>query len=209
MAHATGTDRCAWPRSCDRPGVELQAKLDAHGIVQRRIRVVTTPLTEYLRWELHLLRIWAELGEEIKALRAEHVRRLEPRHPLPEVLVLGGEDSANPVMYEILYERGELAGARKFVDPDFIAGCRAEIAKLWDAGEWLAAYSSGCAPNPTSHIREHALASPGPGYSARNSAIAGTNTSNGMSWGCPSSVRRRAFGRAATSAVTPVLSQGI
>jgi hypothetical protein len=131
--------------------VELQAKLDAHGIVQRRVRVVTTPLTEYLRWELHLLMIWAELGEEIKVLPAEHVRRLEPRRPLPEVLVLGGEGSANPVMYEILYERGELAGARKFVDPDLIAGCRAEITKLWDAGEWLAAYFTSevaCLPPP-------------------------------------------------------------
>jgi len=119
---------------------ELQAKLDAHGIVQRRVRVVTRPLTPYLRWELHLLRIWAELGEEITVLPADRVHRLESGRPVPEVLVLGDEGSPNPVMYEILYERGELAGARRFADPDLIAACRAEIAALWRAGETLTTY---------------------------------------------------------------------
>jgi hypothetical protein len=119
---------------------ELQAKLDAHGIVQRRVRVVTRPLTDYLRWELHLLKIWSDLGEEITVVPAGRVRHLEPSHPLPEVLVLGDDGHERPVMYEILYERGELAGARRFEDPDLVARCRAEISALWHAGEALATY---------------------------------------------------------------------
>jgi hypothetical protein len=119
---------------------ELQKKLDQKGIVQRRIRIVGHPVTPYLQWEMHALRLWAELGEEIRVLPAEAVRALEPVRTLPEVVVLGGRSAISPVMYEILYRGGELAGARKLTDRHLIAACRREIATLWSKGEDLFGY---------------------------------------------------------------------
>lgn len=119
---------------------EHQRKLDEKGIVQRRVRIVGSPVTPYLQWELTALRVYAELGEEIRVLPAAAIRGLEAAGKLPEVLVLGGESAAEPVMYEILYRDGELAGARKFTDPDLVAACREQIADLWYAGEDLLSY---------------------------------------------------------------------
>jgi hypothetical protein len=135
-----------WARSMElveelrAPRITHQAELNQHGIVQRRVRFVTDPVTRYLQWELHALKIWAELGEEITVLPDEHVRHLESRRLLPELVVLGDERFPNPVMYEILYDDGELAGGRKFVDPDLIAACRAEIVEFWSKGEELESY---------------------------------------------------------------------
>jgi hypothetical protein len=114
---------------------EHQRKLDEKGIVQRRVRIVTRPLTPYLQWELTALRVYAELGEEIRVLPTTAVRGREAARKLPEVLVLGGA-----VMYEIIYRDGTLAGARKFTDRDLVAACRDEIADLWHAGENLLSY---------------------------------------------------------------------
>jgi hypothetical protein len=119
---------------------EHQRKLAQKGITQRRIRVVSRPLSPYLQWELHALRLWAELGEQIRVQPAQAVRHLERVRKLPEILVLGGECSTRPVMYEIVYQDGELSGARKFTDRALIAECRAEIAALWRKGEDLLRY---------------------------------------------------------------------
>jgi hypothetical protein len=119
---------------------EFQRKLDRQGIVQRRIRIVGHPVTPYLQWEMHALRLWAELGEEIRVLPTEAVHDLEPVRMLPEVVVLGGRSAGSPVMYEILYRAGELVGARKLTDRRLIAECRKEIAALWSEGEDLFDY---------------------------------------------------------------------
>jgi hypothetical protein len=119
---------------------EHQRKLDEKGIVQRRVRIVTHPPTPYLQWEMNALRVFAELGEEIRVLPTAAVRGLEIARKLPEILVLGGESTAKPVMYEILYRDGVLAGARKFTDRYLVAECRREIADLWHAGEDLLSY---------------------------------------------------------------------
>lgn len=135
-----------WERSVQmieelRPSrVGLQAELDQHGIVQRRVRFVTDPVTPYLQWELHALMLWAELGEQITVLPVARIGHREAERPLPEVVVLGDDGFPDPVMYEILYDDGELAGGRRFTDPDLIASCRAEIAALWREGEPLASY---------------------------------------------------------------------
>ncbi|WP_214415278.1 DUF6879 family protein [Sphaerisporangium fuscum] len=118
---------------------EHQRDLDRFGIVQRRIRFVCDPPTSYLQWELHLLMIWAELGEQIQVLPTEAIAHLETEAILPEVLVLG-ERSPSPVMYEILYTDGVLSGARKFTDPELIDVCRSEITGLWQRGEDLLSY---------------------------------------------------------------------
>jgi hypothetical protein len=116
-----------------------QRDLDRNGIVQRRIRFVSRPLTPYLQWELNVLKIWAELGEQIRILPVDAVGHLEANGQLPEVLVLG-DRSSTQVMYVIRYVDGVLAGARKFTDPALIAACRAEIAALWRQGEEILSY---------------------------------------------------------------------
>ncbi|WP_329246744.1 hypothetical protein OG417_52265 [Actinoallomurus sp. NBC_01490] len=52
---------------------EHQRRLDAHGIVQRRIRVVELPLSDYLWWELYILRIRADPGARIRVLAPSDV----------------------------------------------------------------------------------------------------------------------------------------
>lgn len=139
-------DRGDWPTAIRlieemRAGrAEHQRRLDEKGIVQRRVRIVTRPPTPYLQWELNALRLFAELGEEIRVLPVTAVRSLEAARKLPEILVLGEESVAKPVMYEILYRDGILAGARKFTDRELVAACRREIVDLWHAGEDLLSY---------------------------------------------------------------------
>jgi hypothetical protein len=122
------------------PRIELQRKLDEKGITQRRVRIITKPVTPYLQWELHGLRLWAELGEEIRILPVEAIHNLESTRKLPEVVVLGGDSAAHSLMYEIVYREDVLAGSRKFTDQELIAACRAEIIDLWCQGEELADY---------------------------------------------------------------------
>jgi hypothetical protein len=68
---------------------EHQRRLDAYGIVQRRLRIVELPLSDYLRWELYVLRIRADLGERIRVLSPSAVASWETSAPLPEIILLG------------------------------------------------------------------------------------------------------------------------
>ncbi|RCG31624.1 hypothetical protein DQ384_08660 [Sphaerisporangium album] len=132
---------------------EHQRELDRCGIVQRRIRFVSDPPTPYLQWELHLLMIWAQLGEQIRVLPAETIAHLETLTVLPEVVVLG-DRSPNPVMYEIQYTDGVLSGARKFTDPGLITTCRHAISHHWQRGEDILRYfprKIANLPQPTPH----------------------------------------------------------
>jgi hypothetical protein len=118
---------------------EHQRELDRYGIVQRRIRFVDEPPTAYLQWELHLLMIWAELGEQIRVLPVENLAHVETQAELPEVLVLG-QDVPSPVMYVIQYTDGVLSGAHKHSDTRLIDACRREIAARWQRGENILNY---------------------------------------------------------------------
>jgi hypothetical protein len=102
----------------------------------RRLRIVRRPVTSYLQWEMQILRIRVEQGEEIRVLPADAVAQLEATAELPEVVLLG-----SLVMYEVLYdETGLLAGARRIDDPKILAGCRTELAELYEKGEDLLTY---------------------------------------------------------------------
>ncbi|MBC6456598.1 DUF6879 family protein [Actinomadura sp. HBU206391] len=120
-----------------RPSIKgLQQRLDDHGITQNRVRIVEWPLSPYLWWELHVLRIRAEEGERIRVLDAAAVRPLEEARELPEALVLGGR-----VAYVIRYDGvGVLDGARKLTDAQTIAACHEEIAALHRQGEDLLSF---------------------------------------------------------------------
>jgi len=113
---------------------EHQRRLDQRGIVQRRVRIVELPLTDYLRWELYVLRIRADLGERIRVLPPSGVASWEKSgRALPELIVLG-----DSVTYEVRYDNGGVVtGAKLLTDPEISATCGAEIATLWRQGENL------------------------------------------------------------------------
>lgn len=102
----------------------------------RRIRVVEEPLSRYLRWELEVLAIRAEEGENNRVVTVSAVRPYEAAGPVPELVLF------NPtVLYEVLYdEKGRHTGARKITDPEVIEPCIPVLASLFDEGEDLRAY---------------------------------------------------------------------
>jgi hypothetical protein len=115
---------------------EHQRRLDAKGIVQRRIRIVELPLSDYLWWELYVLRIRADLGERIRVLSPPDVASWETSGLLPEIIVLGDKTT-----YQVRYgDDGIVTGAKLLTDPKIAAGCRAEMASLWAKGEDLASF---------------------------------------------------------------------
>jgi hypothetical protein len=108
------------------------------GFSARRVRVVEEPITPYLQWELHALRIRDECGGPIRVVGPEHVTQVEANGLLPEVCTL-----AHTVMYEAVYdERGILSAARRCTDPEQIGQCQRFIADLYAQGEPLAEYFS-------------------------------------------------------------------
>ena len=64
-----------------------------------RVRVVETPLTPYLQWELHLLRVRAECGGLIRVLGPEPLAEYEAESPVPELITLNDD-----TVYEIRYD---------------------------------------------------------------------------------------------------------
>lgn len=98
---------------------------------RRRVRVVEFPITPYVQWELHALRLLADEGFGLTVLTAEQVASLETRAQLPEVLVVG-----DLVLYEVQYEPGWTpCGARRITAPDVIHAATSEIKALYERGE--------------------------------------------------------------------------
>ena len=115
---------------------EHQRRLDAKGIVQRRVRVVEVPLSDYLRWELYVLRIRADLGERIRVLSPTDITSWETGSPLPEIIVLGDR-----TVYQVRYDGdGIVTGAKLLTDPRIAASCRTELEVLWRQGEELSGF---------------------------------------------------------------------
>jgi hypothetical protein len=93
---------------------------DGPGFEMRRLRVAEHPVTPYLQWEMQVLRVRAEAGEQIRVIAAGAVSHLEASRPLPELVVLGTQ-----VLYEVLYDAtGTLTGARRITAPEVVAACR-------------------------------------------------------------------------------------
>jgi hypothetical protein len=114
---------------------DFSAQNAARGIDLFRVRVVEKPLSAYLHWELHLLRLRAEYGEKIRVVGPEAISGLESAQRLPEILTLG------EVIYRIQYtEQGVLDGAVRFIDPQVAADWGDFIRNLYDTGEDLSAY---------------------------------------------------------------------
>jgi hypothetical protein len=87
----------------------------AAGIRTRRVRIVSLPVTAYLQWELHLLRLRDEVGGPIRILRASAITDLEDQGQLPDIYTMDGT-----VMYQ---------------DQALVRRCRDYIADLYARGE--------------------------------------------------------------------------
>lgn len=116
---------------------KLAARVAGHarkyGFTTKRIRVVEFPISPYLQWEMQFFRLLVAEGQDLRVLRAEQVAHYESRAVLPEVVILGEH-----MMYEIVYDKtGTPDGGRRIDDPKVIAGCRAELAELFEQGEPL------------------------------------------------------------------------
>jgi hypothetical protein len=113
-------------------------KIDEHGFVARRVRVVEEPITAYLQWELYALRVRDECGGKVRVVGPVQVTPLEATGPLPEIYTLG-----SAVLYEAVYDqRGILEAARRYTDRELILRCQRLIADLYAVGEPLEDYFS-------------------------------------------------------------------
>lgn len=106
-------------------------RIDELGLTVQWVRVVEEPLTPYVQWELHLLRLHERCGSRVRVVRSRQVRALEAAGPLPEIHTLGTE-----VMYRIRYDdRGMVAGVRRYTDRELIARCQRVLVDLHACGE--------------------------------------------------------------------------
>lgn len=123
--------------------VELRRYLtESHHLHRRRIRVVEEPVTSYLQWEMQMLRIRVEEGDNIRVLPAAGLcdvewNPVERQHrPLPELILLG-----TSALYEVHYDdSGTHIGARRIDDTAAVAACQAECGQLYERGEDLITY---------------------------------------------------------------------
>ncbi|MEU8197676.1 DUF6879 family protein [Microbispora amethystogenes] len=111
----------------------------------RRLRIVETPPTPYLQWEVILLAARTRAGERARALHARSVRHLEEHAPLPELLILGPG-----LMYEVLYDdMGAHVGGRRITDAGVIDECAEIISELYaEAEDMVAFHDREVAPLP-------------------------------------------------------------
>jgi hypothetical protein len=101
------------------------------GTQTRRIRIVFLPVTPYLQWELHLLKVRDETGGPVRILHASAVADLEDQGQLPDIYTMD-----DTVMYQAVYdERGVLAYALRYTSRPLVVRCRDFIAALYDRGE--------------------------------------------------------------------------
>lgn len=106
------------------------------GRVERRLRVVEFPVTPYVQWEMHVLRVGVEIGDEIRVIDASTIADIEKNHPAPEVVILG-----NTVMYGVVYDdEGNAAGARRYLDRSLISETKAGFERLYERGEDFIAF---------------------------------------------------------------------
>jgi hypothetical protein len=111
-------------------------RIEEHGFITARARVVEEPITPYLQWELHALRVRDQCGGSVRIVRPEHIEGFEEEAPLPEIYTLGSK-----VMYQAIYnEESVLESVRKYVDFDLIKRCQRFIQDLYDVAEPLKHY---------------------------------------------------------------------
>ena len=126
-----------WERALELAGerreqyAEQMRDAKRRGLAQRRLRVVEFPVTPYVQWEMHVLRVRVEVGDVIRVLDARTITDIEKHHPVPEVVILG-----DSVMYGVRYDDdGNAAGARRYRDPALIRETLDGFEELYARGE--------------------------------------------------------------------------
>jgi len=110
---------------------EYHRETEAAGTSTYRIRVVSFPLTSYMQWELHVLRMRDETGGPIRILLDSEVADVEDQGPLPDIYTMDRD-----VMYQAVYdEHGVLGHALRYTDRALVGRCRDFIAELYARGE--------------------------------------------------------------------------
>jgi hypothetical protein len=109
---------------------------DRRGSAFHRVRVVEHPLTPYVQWEMHWLKLRAECGHRIRILPAETIAASETSGLLPEVTVLAGR-----TLYRVLYSgTGAAEGAIRYTDPDVVTPWTAYLCDMYRAAEDVMSY---------------------------------------------------------------------
>ncbi|KUO20767.1 DUF6879 family protein [Streptomyces dysideae] len=131
-----------WPAvlrlfEADRDALVRRARDEvSRGAVFHRIRVVEEPLTPYVQWELHWLRLSAECGHSVRVLPASAVAAAEGDALLPELNLLDSR-----VLYHVLYTAaGQPDGAIRFTDPSTVRNWAEYLQELYAAAEDVQAY---------------------------------------------------------------------
>jgi len=116
----------------------------------RRVRVVETPLTPYLQWELHYLAARALVGERCRVVPVDAVRELETVRPVPEVVII-----SERLAYQVRYDDfGAHIGGRRITEPEVIRPCIPVLRHLWEQGEDVRGYvEREVAPLPPPAVR--------------------------------------------------------
>jgi hypothetical protein len=110
---------------------EYFREVEAAGTSTYRVRIVSLPLTPYMQWELHVLRLRDEAGEPMRILLDSDVAAAEDQGPLPDVYTMDCD-----VMYQAVYDRlGVLEYALRYTDRALVERCRDFIVALFARGE--------------------------------------------------------------------------
>ncbi|MFE9763215.1 DUF6879 family protein [Streptomyces sp. NPDC005808] len=144
-AHQGEWSRALRLAEAERPALARQYEgARSRGSRLRRVRIVQLPPSDYVLWEMSILRLRAELGEEIRVICdaepdpepvQDGMQHPPPAH-MPELVLLG-----TIALYELRYTHdGDLAGAVRHTDPELIGGCRRDIEQLLAEGEELLAF---------------------------------------------------------------------
>jgi hypothetical protein len=131
-----------WPESmrrleAGRPQIAAENhRLRRRGTTLHWVRAVEAPLSAYVRWNLHVLRVREDYGTDARVVSPHHLAPLETTGQLPELVVLGAE-----TLYELLYDAtGALVGASRFTDGSLVTHATNLIAALHADGEQLRTY---------------------------------------------------------------------
>ncbi|MET7458375.1 DUF6879 family protein [Streptomyces sp. NPDC005574] len=127
------------------PWTQLMKGTTQRGVTVRRVRVVTEPLTSYIRWEYSTTRLNEEAGENIRWL---------PRHLLAEGITFpfDGRDwwlfDEHLLAIGYFAPDGRVLGSRLIDDPDTVTQCVRLRDLLWTCAIPHAQYKP-------ENIREH------------------------------------------------------
>lgn len=101
-----------------------------------RVRVVIEPITPYVQWEMHCLKLRAECGERIRIIDYSAISALESTGAFPELISLCGR-----VLYHTIYDGNQKPdGAIRFSDPELIARYEDFARTLYGNGEDVESY---------------------------------------------------------------------